>query len=65
MQSSSNQLLTIVRESQRATARLAHTSAAKRRLGVSALAEAMEASFDEILEANTLDLETSRDMAIS
>ena len=65
MQSSSNQLLTIVRESQRATAILAHTSAAKRRLGVSALAEAMEASFDEILEANTLDLETSRDMAIS
>ena len=65
MQSSSNQLLTIVRASQRATAMLAQTSAAKRRLGVSALAKALENSFDEILEANTLDLEISRDMAIA
>lgn len=65
MQSPSKQLLTIVRESQQATTILAQTSAAKRRLGVSALAEAMEASFDEILEANTLDLEISRDMAIA
>ena len=65
MQSSSNQLLTIVRESNRAAAILAQTSAAKRRLGVSALAELMEDSFDQILEANTLDLEMSREMAIS
>ena len=65
MQSSSNQLLSIVRASQKANRALAQTSATKRRLGVSALAKALESSFDEVLEANTLDLEISRDMAIS
>ena len=65
MQSSSSQVLTIVRESSKAATKLAQTSAAKRRLGVSILAEAMASSFDEILEANTLDLEMSREMAIA
>ena len=65
MQSSSSQVLTIVRESKKAATILAQTSAAKRRLGISILAEAMASSFDEILEANTLDLEMSREMAIS
>jgi len=65
MQSLSSQVLTIVRESNRAATKLAQTSAAKRRLGVSILAEAMASSFDEILEANTLDLEMSREMAIA
>ena len=64
MHSSSDQMLTIVRESHQAAVKLAQVSAAKRRLGVLALAEAMESSFDEILEANTLDLEISREMAI-
>lgn len=64
MQSSSNQLLAIIRESHQAAAVLAQTSAAKRRLGISVLAEVMESSFDEILEANTLDLEMSREMAV-
>ena len=65
MQSSSNEVLNLVRESNRAATRLAQTSTAKRRLGVSILAEAMASSFDEILEANTMDLEMSREMAIS
>ena len=65
MQSSSNEVLNLVRESNKAATQLAQTSAAKRRLGVSILAEAMASSFDEILEANTMDLEMSREMAIS
>jgi glutamate-5-semialdehyde dehydrogenase len=65
MQSSSDQMLTIVKESQKAAAKLARISGAQRRLGVKALAEAMESSFDQILEANTLDLEMSREMAVT
>lgn len=65
MQSSSDQMLNIVRESRKAAIELARISGTKRRLGVSALAEAMESSFDEILEANTLDLEMSREMAVT
>lgn len=65
MQISSSPVLTIVRESHQAARKLAHTSAAKRRLGVSILAQAVASSFDEILEANTLDLEMSREMAIA
>jgi glutamate-5-semialdehyde dehydrogenase len=64
MQSSSNQVLNIVRESHKAAIKLAQISAVKRRLGVSVLAQAIASSFDEILEANTLDLEMSREMAI-
>jgi glutamate-5-semialdehyde dehydrogenase len=65
MQSSSKPMLTIVRESNQAAAKLARTSGAKRRQGVSVLAEVIENSFDEILEANTLDLEMSREMAVT
>ena len=65
MQSSSSQILSIVRASQKAAARLAQVSGAERRRGVMVLAEAIESSFDEILEANTLDLEMSREMAIA
>ncbi|MEL7409709.1 MAG: aldehyde dehydrogenase family protein, partial [Cyanobacteria bacterium J06558_2] len=65
MDSSSNQMLTIVRDSHKAAIKLAQISGEKRRLGVIALAKAMESSFDEILEANTLDLELSREMAIA
>jgi glutamate-5-semialdehyde dehydrogenase len=64
MQSSSDQVLTIVKKSHKAAERLASTSGLKRRHGVMMLAEAMESSFDEILEANTLDLEMSREMAV-
>jgi glutamate-5-semialdehyde dehydrogenase len=65
MQSLSKPMLTIVRESNQAAAELAQTSGAKRRQGVSILAEVIENSFDEILEANTLDLEMSREMAVA
>lgn len=65
MQSSSSQILSIVRASQKAAAKLAQVSGAGRRRGVMVLAEAIESSFDEILEANTLDLEMSREMAIT
>ena len=65
MQSSSDQMLTIVRESNKAAAQLAQIPGGKRRLGVRALAEAIVDSFDEILEANTLDLEMSREMAVN
>ena len=65
MQSSSDRMLTVVRESNKAAAHLARISGAKRRLGVRALAEAIVSSFDEILEANTLDLEMSREMAVT
>lgn len=58
-------MLSIVRESNQAAAKLAQTSGAKRRQGVSVLAEVIENSFDEILEANTLDLEMSREMAVT
>ena len=65
MQSSSDRVLTIVRESQKAAIKLAQTPEARRRLGILAIAEAIESSFDEILESNTIDLEMSREMAIA
>ena len=66
MQSSSNEVvLNLVRESNRAATVLAQISGTRKRQGVSMLAEAMASSFDEILEANTLDLEMSREMAIA
>ena len=65
MQSSSDRVLTIVRESRQAAVKLAQISGAERRLGILAIAKAMEDSFDEILESNTIDLEMSREMAIS
>lgn len=65
MQTSSDQMLTIVRESNKAAVELARIPGGKRRLGVRALAEAILESFDEILEANTLDLEMSREMAVN
>lgn len=65
MQILSDQVLTIAKESHKAAIKLAQTSGATRRLGILAIAEAIESSFDEILESNTIDLEMSREMAIS
>ena len=65
MQSSSDRVLTIVRESHKAAIKLAQTSGAERRSGILAIAKAMESNFDQILESNTIDLEMSREMAIS
>jgi glutamate-5-semialdehyde dehydrogenase len=64
MQSSSDQVLNIVKKSHKAAEQLATISGLKRKHGVMMLAEAMKSSFDEILEANTLDLEMSREMAV-
>ena len=43
---------------------LATTKGIERSRGVQAMAQALKDSFDDILEANTLDLETSREMAV-
>lgn len=65
IQSSSDRVLTIVQKSHKAAIKLAQISGSKRRLGILAIAEAIESSCDEILESNTIDLEMSREMAIS
>lgn len=43
---------------------LATTKGVDRSRGVQAMAQALQNSFDDILEANTLDLEASREMAV-
>ncbi len=48
----------------RASLLLATTKGADRSRGVQAMAQALQNSFDDILEANTLDLEASREMAL-
>ena len=63
--SSSNTTLTAVRQARQASRKLALTSAAVRRQSVMVLAETIEANSNNILEANTLDLEMSREMAVS
>ncbi len=65
MDSSSNLTRTIAKHSYQASRQLAMASGISRRKGITALAKNMEASFDTILEANTLDLEMSREMAVS
>lgn len=64
MQSSPDKILSIVNQSHLAAAKLAQTSGSERKKAVMLLAKAMESSFDQILEANTLDLEMSREMAV-
>jgi glutamate-5-semialdehyde dehydrogenase len=48
----------------RASLELATTKGIDRSRGVQAMAKALSNSFDDILEANTLDLEASREMAV-
>ncbi len=48
----------------RASLALATTKGVDRSRGVQAMAKALKNSFDDILEANTLDLEASREMAV-
>lgn len=47
-----------------ASLKLGYTKGADRSRAVLAMAQALERSFDDILEANTLDLEASREMAV-
>ncbi|MEO0947520.1 MAG: aldehyde dehydrogenase family protein [Cyanobacteria bacterium J06641_5] len=54
----------ILQQAQQASPTLASAGSAQRDRAIAAMAEAMRATFDEILEANTLDLETSREMAV-
>ncbi len=65
MDSSSNGILTVLKQARGAAQKLAFAPGATRRKGVMLLAQMLEASFDQILEANTLDLEISREMAVS
>ncbi|WP_071517588.1 glutamate-5-semialdehyde dehydrogenase [Geitlerinema sp. PCC 9228] len=56
---------TAARRAYEASLVLAKTKAAVRSEALTAMAEALKESQDDILEANTLDLEASRDMAMS
>lgn len=63
--SAPNSTLSAVRQARQASRRLALSSAQVRRESILLLAQAIQNSFNDILEANTLDLELSRDMAVS
>ncbi|MDJ0843877.1 glutamate-5-semialdehyde dehydrogenase [Crocosphaera sp.] len=62
--SSPNLLLTSVQRSYHAYLALETSDSRDRSLGIKAMAKGLSRSFDEILEANTLDLEMSREMAV-
>jgi glutamate-5-semialdehyde dehydrogenase len=56
--------ITAVNRAYRASLVLATTKGGDRSRGVQAMAQALKHSFDDILDANTLDLEASREMAV-
>ena len=56
--------LRIVKRAHGAALKLGITKGAQRSRALMAMAEALERSFDDILEANTLDLEACREMAV-
>ena len=57
-------LLATVRRAYQASLKLGMTKGVERSRAVQAMAKALKASVDDILEANTLDLEASREMAV-
>jgi glutamate-5-semialdehyde dehydrogenase len=61
----SPQLLGAVQRANKAVQSLEILSGKERSQGVQAMAEGIQRGFDKILEANTLDLEMSREMAVS
>jgi glutamate-5-semialdehyde dehydrogenase len=61
---SSNLIETVVKQSHQASEQLATTQGSQRSQAVEAMGQSLRVAFDEILEANTLDLETGREMAI-
>lgn len=63
--SSSNPTLTAVRQARQASRKLALAPTKIRCQSIIALAEAIETNLNNILEANTIDLEMSREMAVS
>jgi glutamate-5-semialdehyde dehydrogenase len=56
--------MNIAKRAYHAAIKLGTTKGAERSRAVLAMARALECSFDDILEANTLDLEASREMAV-
>ncbi|MGK7878893.1 MAG: glutamate-5-semialdehyde dehydrogenase [Crocosphaera sp.] len=64
IKSSPNWLLTSVERSYHAYLALETSDSLDRSLGIKAMAKGIRRSFDAILEANTLDLEMSREMAV-
>ncbi|QNP29087.1 glutamate-5-semialdehyde dehydrogenase [Cylindrospermopsis curvispora] len=56
--------MNIAKRAYHAAIKLGTTKGAERSRAVLAMARALKCSFDDILEANTLDLETSREMAV-
>ncbi|PSF35724.1 glutamate-5-semialdehyde dehydrogenase [Aphanothece hegewaldii CCALA 016] len=58
-------ILTVVKHSYQAFLDLENHTGVERSRAVKAMAKGIQKAFDEILEANTLDLETSREMAVS
>lgn len=57
-------MISAVQRADQASRTLATIQGKERSRGVQAMAQAIEFAFDEILEANTLDLETCREMAV-
>jgi len=60
----SKKIETVIKQSHQASEQLATTPGNQRSQAVEAMAQSVRTAFDEILEANTLDLETCREMAI-
>lgn len=59
-----NALASLLQQVQQAGRYLATASSEQRDRGVASIGSALRAAFDEILEANTLDLEAGREMAV-
>ncbi|XTZ20383.1 MAG: gamma-glutamyl-phosphate reductase, partial [cyanobacterium endosymbiont of Rhopalodia fuxianensis] len=64
IESSPNVLLTSVQRAYNAFLALETSDSIHRSQGIRAMAQGINQSFDDILEANTLDLEMSREMAV-
>jgi glutamate-5-semialdehyde dehydrogenase len=64
MESSSNPLFIQVKRAHNAFIELGTSNGVERNRGVRAMAQRLQEAFNEILEANTLDLEMSREMAV-
>lgn len=60
----SSNLIATTRSAYQASLKLGMTKGAERSRAVQAMAKGLKQSFDDILEANTLDLEASREMAV-
>jgi glutamate-5-semialdehyde dehydrogenase len=63
-QSVSETIMTTLKQAYDTSTTLATLKGEDRNQGVKAMAEALEAASDDLLEANTLDLETCREMAV-